>query len=81
MAMLYSAMIERMVKYKYEQEKSRVILRDLLIMLLAQAICRHKFNYLIYSTINILSSQHSQHNSLVNTIFIIFIYRAPILTI
>ena len=71
MAMSYSAVIVRMVKYKYEQEKLRVILRDLLIMLLAQVICRHKCNYLIYSTINILSSQCSQHNSLVNTIFII----------
>ena len=71
MVMLYSAVIVRMVGYKYEQEKLRVILRDLLIMLLAQAICRHKCNYLTYSTINILSSQFPQHNSLVNTIFII----------
>ena len=71
MAMLYSAVIVRIVKYKYEQEKLRVILRDLLIILLAQAIYRHKGNYLIYSTINILNSQHSQHSSLANTIFII----------
>ena len=69
MVMLYSAVIVRMVKY--EQGKLRVMLRDLLDMLLAQAICRHKCNYLIYSTINILKSQCSQHSSLVNTIFII----------
>ena len=71
MVMLYSAVIVRMVKYKYEQEKSRVILRDLLVILLAQVMCRHKCNYLIYYTINILNSQHSQHSSFVNTIFII----------
>ena len=52
-----------MVKYRYEQEKSRVNLRDLLIMLLAQVTCKHKCNYLIYSPINILSSQHFQHDS------------------
>ena len=69
--MLYSAVIAKMVKYRYEQEKSRVILRDLLIMLLAQVTCKHKCNYLIYSPINILSSQHFQHDSLVNTISII----------
>ena len=69
--MLYSAVIVGMVKYKYEQEKLRVILRDLLAILLAQARCRYKCKYLIYYTINILNSQHSQHSSLVNTIFII----------
>ena len=49
-----------MVKYRYEQEKSRVILKDLLIMFvnMLQATCKHKGNYLIYSPINILSSQH-----------------------
>ena len=31
-AMLYSAVIVRMVKYKYEQENQRVILRDLLVI-------------------------------------------------
>ena len=31
-------------------------------MLLAQATCKHKSNYLIYSPINILSSQHFQHD-------------------
>ena len=78
--MLYSAVIVRMVKYRYEQEKSRVILRDLLIMLLAQATCRHKCNYSIYSPINILSSQHSQHNFGKYNLYHL-IYKAPNLTI
>ena len=75
--MLYSAVIVR-IKYKYEQEESRVIMRDLLTMLLAQAICRHKCNYLIYSTINILSSQSSQHNSLGKYNLYHLIHIAPI---
>ena len=43
--MLYSAVIAKMVKYIYEQEKLRVILRDLLIMLLAQVTHKYKCNY------------------------------------
>ena len=64
--MLYSAVIAKMVKYIYEQEKLRVILRDLLIILLARMTGKYKCHF----SINILSSQHSQHDSVVNTISI-----------
>ena len=53
------------------KKKLRVILKDLLIRLLAQVTCKYKVTILIYFSINILSSQHSQHDSVVNTISII----------
>ena len=54
--MLYSAVIVKKVKYIYEEEKSRVILADLLIRLLAQVTCKYKVTILIYFSINILKS-------------------------
>ena len=69
--MLYSAVIAKMVKYINEQEKSRVILRDLLIMLLPQVKRKYKCNYFDILFINILSSQYSLHDVVVNIISII----------
>ena len=68
--MLFSAVITKMVKYRYEQEKLRAILKDLLCYWYKQHVNINVI-ILIYTPINILSSQHFQHDSLVHTIFII----------
>ena len=69
--MLYSAVIVKMVKDGYEQEKSKIILERFIDYVIGTSDMYIRIAILIYFSVNILSSQHFQHDSLVNTIFII----------
>ena len=54
-----------------EQEKSVLILTDILVRSLAQMTCKYEVTTVIYFPVNILNSQHFLHDLEVDTIPII----------
>ena len=73
--MWYSDVIPKKVKDICEQEKSILILTDLLIRLLTWETYKYKVTIVIYFPINILNSYYFWHDLEVDTISIIWYKR------